>query len=105
VGAAVGDGRHDRAGVAVADEHGVFECLVVEQADDVGDVRLEVDRRRREGGAIGESGQRQRMDIVPGGRETAGDVLPDPGAEAGAGDEYERPAGRRRIGRRWIGRL
>jgi transposase len=45
VGCPVGDAGDHHSPVAVADEHDITQVFVEEQVDDVGDVRVEVDRR------------------------------------------------------------
>src|SRR5439155_14616976 len=44
------------------------------------------------GHAVAEAGQGHRVDVVAAVAQAGGDVAPRPAAEAGAGDEDERPA-------------
>jgi len=73
----------------MAHDDAVGHVLVVEQRRDVLDVRVEVDRRRQQVGAVGQTGERWRVHVVTSGPEPSGDLLIAPAAVATAVDENE----------------
>ena len=77
---AVGDTGDDHAAVAVPAQHDVLEALELEMADDVLDVRVEVDGRREQMCALAEARQCRSRDVVTLGAQEPVDVAPLPAA-------------------------
>lgn len=60
----VADGGDDHAAVAVTDEDHVVQVGRLYQANHVGDVRVQVDRRAEQVAAVAEAGERWRVHVV-----------------------------------------
>ena len=79
-----------QAGVAVADEDDVGQSFVLDQVEDVGDVRVEIDLRIAQVLSFAESSERHRMDFMTVGSQRLRDGVPGPSAEPESGNQHER---------------
>ena len=84
---AIGRAGDHHAAVAVADEDDVAQIFHLEQRDDVGDVRVEVDVRPRQVRALAEAGEGRGKDFMSFQQWT--DQTPAPAAVPGAVHENE----------------
>src|SRR5690606_4091949 len=79
-----------QTGVAVADEDDVGQPFVLDQVEDVRDVRVEIDLGIAQVLAFAESRERHRMDFMTVGSQRLPDGMPGPTAEPESRNQYER---------------
>jgi hypothetical protein len=73
----------------MAAEHDVIELVMLDYADHVVDMGLQIDVAACEMRALAKAGERRRVDAVALGAQRLGDALPHPIALPGAVDEDE----------------
>jgi hypothetical protein len=73
--------------IAVADQDHAAQVSVVKEADDVRDMRLQIDFRAQQVCALSETGQRRAQHRMTRGSKTFGNVTPAPAAEPRTGNE------------------
>jgi hypothetical protein len=77
---AVGDGRADHAGVRMNDEHHAIQFFCIQGADDVLNVRLQVDVAVQQMGAVAHASERDCVHLMPLRTQHRGNALPTPSA-------------------------
>ena len=82
-----GGARDDHAAVAVPDQHDVLELFHLDQADDIGDVRVQVDVGSAQVCPLAVAGQGHGVDLEPGIPQRRQHAPPDPAASPGAMDQ------------------
>ncbi len=80
----VGDAGCDHAAIAVRDQHDVAQILEMQHAQHIGDMRIEIDVRRRQMRALAKPGIARREQIVSGRAKQRTHFLPGPSRRPGA---------------------